>query len=168
MLQRFSSCFCPQIVEFQVSKLELGSVSQLLISSLPHPLTPSSSGISSVCDSPLSQLWGITEELFGSAGLARCLTYLNMSQYSAVRCHLVTEGNLYLYSNKKILFWFTLRERLSLFKYIDIILIMPIKRFIFGYYRQDTYNVALRRFCATIVAVEKQWVLQNQGVYLEP
>jgi len=101
MLQWFYSCFCPQPVEFKVTKLELVPVSQLLISFLPQLLTLLGSEIASLCDSPLSQLRGITEELFGSSGLARCLTALNMSQYSAVRCHLVTEGNLCLYSNKK-------------------------------------------------------------------
>jgi len=105
MLQRFSSCFCSQPIEFQVSKLELVSVSQFLISSLPHPLTPLGSEIASVCDSPMSQLRVITEEFFGSLVLARCLTSLNMLQYSAVRCHLVTEGNLYfIFEQKKYYF----------------------------------------------------------------
>jgi len=31
---------------------------------------------------------------------------------------------------------------------------------------QCTYNVTLRRVRANIVAVEKQWVLQNLSVYL--
>jgi hypothetical protein len=71
---------------------------------MPHPLPTSGGEIVRVCDLPLLQLWVITEELFGSSCLARCLTSLNMSQYSVVIGHLVTEGNLYLYSNKKKLF----------------------------------------------------------------